>query len=123
MIPERTVGPELKMENVDNEEIKQMINKIRKGKNKIQQEKQTDKIEQENYELEPEKKRHKRTNFKKNTAGQINKFEEIEKLCKIRSDTNTKIKINKAKMTTKEILCEYEETLETMKPRNPQTEE
>ena len=46
MIPERTVGPELKMENVDNEEIKQMINKIRKGKNKIQQAKQTDKIEQ-----------------------------------------------------------------------------
>ena len=123
MIPEKTVGPELKMENLDDEEIKQMINKIRKGKNKIQQEKQTDKIEQENYELEPEKKRHKRRNFKKNTAGQINKFEEIEKLCKIRSDTNTKIKINKAKMTTKEILCEYEETLETMKPRNPQTEE
>ena len=46
MIPEKTVGPELKMENLDDEEIKQMINKIRKGNNKIQQAKQTDKIEQ-----------------------------------------------------------------------------
>ena len=46
MIPEKTVGPEFKKENLDDEEIKQMINKIRKGKNKIQQAKQTDKTEQ-----------------------------------------------------------------------------
>ena len=37
------------MENLDNEEIEQIINKIRKGERIIQQEKQTDKIEQENY--------------------------------------------------------------------------
>ena len=46
MIPERNVEPVLRMENLDNEEIEQMISKIRK---KIkQQEKQTDKTELEN---------------------------------------------------------------------------
>ena len=42
------------MENLDNEHIEQMINKISKGQKIIQQEKQKDKIDQENYKLEPE---------------------------------------------------------------------
>ena len=70
MTPRRNIEPVLIIENLDNEEIKQMINNIRKRENIIQQEDQIDKIEQENYELEPE---------------------------------------------TKEILCECEEKLETMK--------
>ena len=41
MIPERNVEPVLRMENLDNEEIEQMISKIRKKI--IKQEKQTDK--------------------------------------------------------------------------------
>ena len=45
------------MENLDNEEIEQIINKIKKGEKIIQQEKQTDKIEQEYYKLEPEIKK------------------------------------------------------------------
>ena len=39
------------MENLDNEEIEQMINKNRKGEKIIQQEEQTYKIDKENYEL------------------------------------------------------------------------
>ena len=42
------------------------------------------------------------------------KIEEREKLCKIRLDKKVKILINGAKIVTKEILCECEETLETM---------
>ena len=48
------------MENLDNEEIEQIINKIKKGEKIIQQEKQTDKIEQEYYKLEPEIKKIKK---------------------------------------------------------------
>ena len=54
MTPEKNVEPVLIIENLDNEEIEQMVNKIRKEEKIIQQEKQTDKIKQENYELEPE---------------------------------------------------------------------
>ena len=43
------------------------------------------------------------------------KLENLEKLCKIRSNTKTKILINTAKIARNGILCEYEETLETMK--------
>ena len=41
------------------------------------------------------------------------KIEETEKLCKIRSDKKAKILINRAKIATKQILCQCEETLET----------
>ena len=54
MTPEKNVEPVLIIENLDNEEIEQMVNKIGKEEKIIQQEEQTDKIEQENYELEPE---------------------------------------------------------------------
>ena len=46
MIPESNVETVLKMENLDNEEIEQMINKIRKREKIVQQEKQADKFEQ-----------------------------------------------------------------------------
>ena len=42
------------------------------------------------------------------------KFEKVEKLCKITWNTNTKILINRAKIARNGILCEYEETLETL---------
>lgn len=54
MIRERNAEPVLIMENLENEEIQRMINKIRKIEKIIQQEKQKDKIDQENYKLEPE---------------------------------------------------------------------
>ena len=43
------------------------------------------------------------------------KLENLENLCKIRSNTKTKILINREKIARNGILCEYEETLETMK--------
>ena len=46
----------ISVENLDNEEIEEMINRTRNGENIIQQEEQADKIKQVNYELEPEKK-------------------------------------------------------------------
>ena len=49
--PERNVEPGIRVENLDNEEIEEMINRIRNGENIIQQEEQADKIEQVNYEL------------------------------------------------------------------------
>ena len=42
------------------------------------------------------------------------RVEEREKLCKIRSDKRATILINRAKIATKEILCEYEETLQNI---------
>ena len=54
--PERNVEPVISVENLDNEEIEEMVNRIRNGENIIQQEEQADKIEQLNYELEPEAK-------------------------------------------------------------------
>lgn len=45
--------------------------RLKKGQNIIQQEEQTDKLEQENYELQPETKEIKEENFKKNTPDQI----------------------------------------------------
>ena len=54
--PERNVEPVIRVENLDNEEIEEMINRIRNGENILQQEEQADKIEQVNYELEPETK-------------------------------------------------------------------
>ena len=42
------------------------------------------------------------------------KIEERENLCKTRLDKKVKILMNRMKIATKEILCECEETLETM---------
>ena len=56
MTPRRNIETVLMIENLDSEEIKQMINNIRKRENIIQQEDQIGKIEQENYKLEPETK-------------------------------------------------------------------
>ena len=44
MIPERNVEPVLTMENLDNEEIEQMINIIRKGDKIIQQDNKQTKL-------------------------------------------------------------------------------
>ena len=54
MIRERSAEPVLIMENLENEEIQRMINKIRKIEKIIQQEKQKDKIKPKNYKLESE---------------------------------------------------------------------
>ena len=54
--PERNVEPVISVENLDNEEVEEMINRIRNGENIIQHEEQADKIEQVNYEVEPETK-------------------------------------------------------------------
>ena len=69
--PERNVEPVIRIENPDNEEIEEMINRIRNGENIIKQEKQADKIEQVNFELEPKTKELTGRNFKKNTSNQI----------------------------------------------------
>ena len=53
---ERNVEPVIRVENLGNEEIEEMINRIRNGENIIQQDEQADKIEQVNDELEPETK-------------------------------------------------------------------
>ena len=42
------------------------------------------------------------------------RVEEREKLCKIRSDKRARILINRAKIATKEILREFEETLQNI---------
>ena len=86
MTPERNVEPTLIMENLDNEEIEQMINKIRKGEKIIQQEKQTDKIEQENYELEPETKKIKEEILRKMHQIKYIEIEEKQKERKRKSD-------------------------------------
>ena len=51
MTQEINAEPVLIMENLENEEIQQMINKIRKIEKIIQQEKQKDKIEPKNINL------------------------------------------------------------------------
>ena len=86
MTPERNVEPTLITENLDNEEIEQMINKIRKGEKIIQQEKQTDKIEQENYELEPETKKIKEEILRKMHQIKYIEIEERQKERKRKSD-------------------------------------
>ena len=86
MTPERNVEPMLIRENLDNEEIEQMINKIRKGEKIIQQEKQTDKIEQENYELEPETKKIKEEILRKMHQIKYIEIEERQKERKRKSD-------------------------------------
>ena len=86
MTPERNVEPTLITENLDNEEIEQMINKIRKGEKIIQQEKQTDKIEQENYELEPETKKIKEEILRKMHQIKYIEIEERQKGRKRKSD-------------------------------------
>lgn len=53
------------MENLVNEEIEHMIHNSRKGEKIIQQEEQTGKIKQENYEPEPETKEIKAIIIKK----------------------------------------------------------
>ena len=86
MTPERNVEPMLITETLDNEEIEQMINKIRKGEKIIQQEKQTDKIEQENYELEPETKKIKEEILRKMHQIRYIEIEERQKERKRKSD-------------------------------------
>ena len=112
--PERNVEPVLIMENLENEEIDQVTNKIEKVVKIVQQEEQADKIEQENYELEPETKEIKKEILREIHQIKYMKIEEREKLCKIRWNKKAKILINRAKIATKEILCECEETLEIM---------
>ena len=86
MTPERNFEPMLITENLDNEEIEQMINKIRKGEKIIQQEKQTDKTEQENYELEPETKKIKEEILRKMHQIKYIEIEERQKERKRKSD-------------------------------------
>ena len=49
MRPERNVEPSIRVQNLDNEEIEEMINRIRNVENIIQQGEQADKIEPVNY--------------------------------------------------------------------------
>ena len=112
--PERNVEPVIRLENLDNEEIEVMKNRIRNGENIIQQEEQADKIEQINYELEPETKELKKGILRKIHQIKYMRAEEREKLCKIRSEKRTRILINRAKIVTKEILRGSEETLENI---------
>ena len=100
MTPERNVELVLIMENLDNEEIEQIINRIRIGEKIIQQEKQTDKVEQEKCEIEPEKKEIKEEVLRKIYQIKYMKIEEREKLCKIRSGEKAEILINRAKVAT-----------------------
>ena len=95
--PESDVEPAIRVENLDNEEIEKMINRIRNGENIIQQEEQADKIEQVNYELEPETKELKEEILRKTHQIKYMRVEEREKLCKIRSDKSARILINRAK--------------------------
>ena len=78
------------------------------------QKEQTDKIELENYKLEPKAKEKREEMLIKIHQIKYMKIEGREKLCKIRSDKKAKILINRPKIAIQEILCEYEETLETM---------
>ena len=114
MTPERNFEAVLIMENLDNREIEHMINKIRKGEKVIQQKGETEKTEHKIYEFEPETKEIKEEVLRKIHQIKYIKIEETEKLCKIRSDKKVKILIYRTKIATKEILCEYEEVLETM---------
>ena len=114
MTPERNFEAVLIMENLDNREIEHMINKIRKGEKVIQQKGETEKTEHKIYEFEPETKEIKEEVLRKIHQSKYIKIEETEKLCKIRSDKKVKILIYRTKIATKEILCEYEEVLETM---------
>ena len=114
MTPERNFEAVLIMENLDNREIEHMINKIRKGEKVIQQKGETEKTEHKIYEFEPETKEIKEEVLRKIHQIKYIKIEEPEKLCKIRSDKKVKILIYRTKIATKEILCEYEEVLETM---------
>lgn len=65
MIREKNAEPVLIMENLENEEIQQMVNKIRKIEKIIQQEKQKDKIKPKNYKLESEIKEIKKEILRK----------------------------------------------------------
>lgn len=65
MIRERNAEPVLIMENLENEEIQQMVNKIRKIEKIIQQEKQKGKIKPKNYKLESEIKEIKKEILRK----------------------------------------------------------
>ena len=112
--PERNVEPVTRVENFDNEEIEEMINRIRNGENIIKQEKQADKVEQVNYELEPETKELKEEILRKIHQIKHMRVEEREKLCKMRSDKRARILINRTKLATKEILRVCEETLENI---------
>ena len=84
--PKRNVEPAIRVENLDNEEIELMINRIRNGENIMQHEEQADKIEQVNHELEPETKELKEEMLRKIHQTKYMGVEEKEKLCKMRSD-------------------------------------
>ena len=108
--PERNVEPVISVENLDNEEVEEMINRIRNGENIIQHEEQADKIEQVNYEVEPETKELKEDILRKIHQIKYMRVEEREQLCKIRSDKRARILLNRARIATKEILRECEES-------------
>ena len=114
MRPERNVEPVIRVENLDNEEIEEMINRIR---NIIQQREYntTGRTSRQNWTSKlwtwTRNKRVKRRNFKKNTSNQIHESwrerereREREKLCYIRLDKRATVLINRAKIATKEIL-------------------
>ena len=107
--PERKVEPVIRVENLDNEDIEEMINRIRNGENIIQQEEQVDKIKKINYELELETKELNEEILGKIQQIKYMRVEEREKLSKIRSGKRASILINRAKIATKEILRESEE--------------
>ena len=77
--PEINVEPVTKVEKLDNEEIKEMINRLRNGENIIQQKEQANKIEQVNYELELETKELKEDILRKIHQIKYMKVEEREK--------------------------------------------
>ena len=79
MTPGIYVEAVLIMESLDNDDIEQVINKIRKEEKIIQQDEQTDKIEQENYELEPEIKEIQKEIFKKLGKSQVNVEKSLSK--------------------------------------------
>ena len=112
--PERKVEPVIRVENLDNEDIEEMINRIKNGENIIQQEEQVDKIKKINYELELETKELNEEILGKIQQIKYMRVEEREKLSKIRSGKRASILINRAKIATKEILRESEETLENI---------
>ena len=89
--PERNVKPVIRVEKLENEEIEEMINRIKNGENIILQEEQADKTEQVNYELKPETKELKEEILRKIHQIKYMRVEEREKLSKIRSDQRARI--------------------------------
>ena len=71
-------------------------------------------MEQVDYELQPEIKKLKEKILRKIHQIKYMRVEQREKLCKIGSGKRARILINRAKIATKEILPECEETLENI---------